>query len=130
MHSPHHRAAKAAPTRHLIGECPSRYYNVKTRCLRLPQNVSHASLCQTGFPLSLVPKILDVMGNETWIDMALWSKIPGVLREDYNCVGIKGLPGRAGVGVGHQPGGQPDPDLTILRDWIGDDVEVYEQWAT
>jgi hypothetical protein len=42
-------------------------------------------------------------------------------------VGIKGLPGRAGLGVGHRPGTgwTPDPDFVRLRSWIGDDVDSY-----
>jgi hypothetical protein len=71
------------------------------------------------------------MGDETWVDMRLWSKLRGVLHEDYRCVGIKGLPGRPGVGVGHHPGGAPDPELNVLRDWVGDDdAWEYAQWAT
>ena len=115
----------------LAGEFPSRYYNVRNRCYRLPGNETHASLCQTAFRLEVVPKIRSLITEETWIDLRMWSKIRGELYEAYNVVGIKGLPGRDGVGIGHQDGGTPDPELDVLRDWIGDeDAWRYAQWAT
>jgi hypothetical protein len=119
------------PAMRLCGECPSRYYNVATRCYRLPGNMNHASLCQTAFRLELVPRVLGFMTSDPWVDLMLWSKIPGTLHEGYNVVGIKGLPGRTGVGIGHHPGGTPDPELTVLRSWVGEnDAWEYAQWAT
>jgi hypothetical protein len=121
---------ESQPVLHLCGECPSRYYNVRTRCYRLPGNTGHASLCQTAMRLESVPRALDVMTDDPWVDLQLWSKIKGTLYEGYSVVGIKGLPGRAGVGIGHHPGGTPDPELDVLRAWIGDDdAWVYAEWA-
>ena len=47
-------------------------------------------------------------------------------------VGIRGLPGQRGLGVGHRPTPDwtPDPDWSKLREWIGDDVGIYQQLAT
>lgn len=116
---------ESQPVMTLCGERPSRYYNVRTRCYRLPGNEKHASLCQTAFRLELIPRVLTVLGDDSWIDLRLWWKIPGELYDGCNVVGIKGLSGRAGVGIGHRDGGTPDPELTVLRSWIGDDVEEY-----
>jgi hypothetical protein len=42
-------------------------------------------------------------------------------------IGIKGLPGRMGIGIGHRQSfkGQDDPDGLKLREWIGDDAGIY-----
>ena len=119
------------PLMMLAGERPARYYNVRDRSYRLPGNAAHASLCQTAFRLELVPKILGLITDETWIDLRIWSKIPGELYESYNVVGIKGMPGRTGIGTGHTQNGIPDPELKVLREWIGpDDAWGYARWAT
>lgn len=115
---------------HLVGECPSRYYNVSTRCYREPNNRNHASLCQTGFPASMIPRVLAEIGDSPWVDVQLWSRLPGVLHEGRGCVGIKGMPGRPGIGAGHRRGGRQDSDLAVLRSWVGDnDAMEYAQWA-
>lgn len=50
-----------------------------------------------------------------------------VSRTESLCIGIKGLPGRAGIGIGHRlgPNEKTDHDGTILREWIGDDAARY-----
>jgi hypothetical protein len=43
-------------------------------------------------------------------------------------VGIKGLPGRAGIGMGHNPGMYPNRDTSgrrVLRQWMPQDYQVY-----
>jgi len=41
-------------------------------------------------------------------------------------VGIKGVPGRTGIGVGHRADfGQPDPGGNTLRAWIGERASAY-----
>lgn len=54
--------------------------------------------------------------------MDLWRTFQGPrsLLDSANVVGIKGLPGRPGIGVGHRPDfGDPDPDGRILAEWLG-----------
>jgi hypothetical protein len=42
-------------------------------------------------------------------------------------IGIKGMPGRGGLGRGHKLDAyrNDDPDGKLLREWIGPDAEVY-----
>jgi hypothetical protein len=48
----------------------------------------------------------------------------------HHVVGMKGLPGREGIGIGHNPNGPwtVDPALRILREWIREDVEFYQEY--
>lgn len=43
------------------------------------------------------------------------------------CVGIKGLAGRGGIGYGHTDrfGTQDNQPLGMLRQWIGEDCDLY-----
>jgi len=45
-------------------------------------------------------------------------------------VGIKGMPGRAGLGEGHagHPRYAPDPSLNVLRQWLGPDAGHYARY--
>jgi hypothetical protein len=119
----------------IVGETPSRYYHVPTKQVRILKSVSHASLCQTGINSCILPMLSEICNNTTQaIDFNLWSAFIGldsqILRESFNCVGIKGLPGRPGIGIGHTPQRHPgqwrsDRDLSILNSWIGPDVALY-----
>ena len=124
---------ESQPVMALCGEAPSRYYNVRTRCYHQLHNSQHASLCQTAFRLELAPRVLDVLEgfDQPWVDIRLWSKLEGVLYQSNLCIGIKGMSGREGTGMGHKTGGAPDPELNVLREWIGaNDAWEYAQWAT
>ena len=117
------------------GDDHQRYYNVAQRVWRLFPNKG-ASLCQTGFTRAALPffrKALDRAAAERsfGVDGRFWASLPDTtkrLQRTETVLGIKGLPGQVGLGVGHRPSGpgwQPDPHLTHLRTWIGQDVEVY-----
>ena len=56
------------------------------------------------------------------IDLTLWRSLPGRLYSTRHVVGIKGMPGRGGIGCGHHDdfGGN-----VSLRDWIGEDAALY-----
>lgn len=113
----------------LFGEARTPYYHVGQRRGRLMGNADRASLCSTalrGRALAALSSI--VSRHDQHIDIWLWAH-PGVSRAvvpPKRVVGIKGLPGRAGIGIGHRPTGwTPDPELELLRGWIGDDAEAY-----
>lgn len=116
-----------------VGSRWQRYYNVHGRCWRRMRNVGSA-LCNTAFRRSLVPQMRaaarSAFERKTYgVDRLFWDSIGGrgVTHDVDTVVGIKGLPGRPGLGMGHRPDSNwtVDPDLRQLRAWIGDDAEIY-----
>lgn len=107
----------------LVGESHARYFNVATGRGKAMNNTRHASLCSTAFRdegLRAFRKA--VAAADKFIDMALWRACPGRLYRTQHVVGIKGLPGRGGIGCGHS---QQFGDRVNLRDWIGEDAALY-----
>lgn len=118
---------KLAP---MVGEGYSAYYHVGMRRYRVNTNVKHASLFQTGFCASMIDDVCFVANQwkNDFIDMRIWAALHGRVFPRRNLsIGIKGLPGRGGIGKGHLGTNMThDPDLEMLRTWIGDeDTEVY-----
>lgn len=127
--------AEALDFHPLVGESRARYYHVKDRAWYLPNNTAHASLAQTGFRRELIPQVDRCCRQGTpFIDLHVW-RLPvekHLLHAQGLVVGLKGGPGRRGLGQGgHQAGRRykPDPHLRQLRAWIGDDVERYAPLA-
>ena len=122
----------------IFGETPSRYYNVRHRMCRSMAANRHASLCQTGFRVELTPMVQEACQLNRETDVFLWSRIHAEHVSSRLCVGnhvvgIKGMPGRGGVGMGHYPQTRPsrwtdDPQLRVLRDWIGEDSKLYTDY--
>ena len=121
----------------IAGEGNAIYYNVKERKYYKHGNTGHASLCQTGLRFNedtrkLLQEILNT--QEKFIDILLWQKINGVKRlvnhEQPFCVGIKGMPGRKGIGTGHNPNNRyvEDFDMIYLEKLIGSDKENYGKY--
>jgi glycosyltransferase involved in cell wall biosynthesis len=113
----------------LAGQTPSRYYNVAARKWRLYEGGRHASLCQTGIRTNLLPDLHAALRTGA-IDMHLWARAGtlGLLWQAMDVVGIKGMPGRKGIGVGHRPSEKwhDDLDLQQLTAWIGaQDAGLY-----
>lgn len=127
-------AALAEQGRWLIGSEPvQRYYNVEKRWFRTFNNVG-ASLCQTAIVRALVPKmrsvIVQCMHQKSFgVDTLLWRALPThwTFTNQMTVIGMKGLPGRVGLGVGHRPtaGWTTDLQLRKLREWIGEDADLY-----
>lgn len=118
----------------LVGEIPSRYYYVPARCFRdMRSGTYRASLCQTGMRASLIPTLHRICAqNSRYIDVSLWQAAPDkATYEDVCCVGIKGLPGRAGIGIGHRPdfgSWTSDRNLSVFKAWVGSDWELYRRF--
>lgn len=125
LYLPDHIAAtlQALRTAELVGEGLSRYYNVATRRCREIPGQWHASLASVGCRGGALAMLKDICrAGSRRIDMDLWQRFAGskMLTEARNVVGMKGLRGRAGIGVGHRSTfGDPDPSGRILIDWIG-----------
>ena len=107
----------------LVGESYARYFNVRTGMGHAHRNNQHASLCATACKgKGLVALRKAVANRRTFIDMDLWGRCRGKLRRSNLTVGIKGLPGRGGIGGGHREDyGHP----MNLRDWLGEDASIY-----
>lgn len=109
----------------LVGESYARYFNVRTGLGHAHRNNQHASLCATACKGDgLVSLRKAVASKRTFIDLDLWARFRGSkkLRRADLTVGIKGLPGRGGIGGGHRDDyGQP----MSLADWIGEDAKLY-----
>jgi len=113
----------------LVGEHRARYYNVEQRRGRQLANTGHASLCSTAMRSSALRDFADACRSRPkFIDLELWRR-PRDRRlfGGHRVVGIKGLPGRGGIGMGHDPDFKGDADVSgaLLRHWIGEDAEVY-----
>jgi hypothetical protein len=84
------------------GERNTVYYNVHYRTYFVNPNTGHSSLFQTAFTIEALPIFVKYLG-EKFIDMIFWSHLTNVnLFNDSNLsIGIKGMPGRYGIGAGH-----------------------------
>lgn len=116
----------------LVGEKHALYYNVAWRCYHHCCNESHASLCQTGFTRKMLPEVLRYCQQGIkFIDIELFRTLEKRCLYPHTgyCIGIKGLPGRKGIGIGHSNKGgttwAPDRNLRNLRKWIGTDANLY-----
>lgn len=115
---------------HIWGSRNSRYYNARSRryCV-FGGNPKHASLCQTAFEIECIPWILEwcSSSSSTTLDFDLWRAVKperrNLVEDTGTVVGIKGLPGRGGIGMGHRLGDRYplDQDGRVLRDWIGEE---------
>ena len=112
----------------LVGQRVSRYYNIQTRRYREIPGQRHASLCSTGFTRSKESLVREVCRHPDCQhkDVSIWHASQGKLLDTETVVGIKGMPGRPGIGIGHRPDfGTPDPDGSVLRSWIGGYAPEY-----
>jgi hypothetical protein len=117
-------------THDLVGESHARYYNIATRRYRQLSNTNHASLCSTAMKGSAISYFVDELRlGVQFIDINLWRNFrgPKALHRAQMVVGIKGQPGRGGIGMGHKPdfAGQVDSDGSILRQWLGTNADLY-----
>lgn len=121
----------------LVGETNARYYHVGARRYRVMHNTRHSSLGQCGMRAEMLPWLKAACeSKEKFIDLSLFRHVPAHMMKLFPPSGahvsIKGLPGRPGIGVGHQPlsqGWKTDADLSVLRSWIGEDVELYRSFG-
>jgi hypothetical protein len=121
-----------------VGEANNKYYAIKSRSYKEWKNLGHASLCSTGLRYSQYQILYDAVNSgELFMDMAFWRKAlerntKSVLFIGLNVgVGIKQMPGRHGIGAGHDPEGQgfiKDPGFDMLRRWIplDEDFNYYK----
>lgn len=120
----------------LAGEGYSKYYNIPHQKFRVNHNLEHASLFQTALKATALEYlwVSCLKRDSAFIDTRLWNKsgLPKkIFCDKTTSIGIKGLPGRNGIGAGHRPSKysrsfQSDREWKVLREWIGkEDAEVY-----
>ena len=114
---------------YLAGERDARYYNVTTGRWRVIPGKIHSSMASTvcrGGALALL-RALCKSGLGRMLDVNLWKQFTGSkkLMATHNVVGIKGLPGRPGIGVGHRRRFGVADTTGTLRAWVGDYVDNY-----
>src|SRR5664280_1573415 len=108
----------------------SKYYHLAGG-YRIHNNMTHASLAQTAFRKGLIHVLQSVFSGDNFIDIRFWKKVNGFIFDDGEknplYVGIKGLPGRSGIGMGHAIDSYYDQDKNhaILKKWIPKDYQVY-----
>ena len=120
----------------VLGEMNTIYYNVFYRNYFVNRNTSHSSLFQVAFRPEMIPLFKTCL-HERFMDFKFYEKLHaqefvrrgevGLFNEDNLAVGMKGMPGRAGIGAGHTRlmNMLPDPNLVYLYKIIGDDAQYY-----
>jgi len=115
----------------LIGEGCAKYYNVSTKRWKDHQNRSHSSLCSTAMKGKAIDAFRSVARAKIqFIDVLLWQAFSPnrvIVESKSRVIGIKGMPGRSGIGYGHSNNfnGKPDFSGAQLRKWIGADADFY-----
>jgi hypothetical protein len=126
--------------KHLHGFSHGIYYHVPIRGFRRMENGGHASFCETAMTAELWNRFVDLYltpaGNKVFLDLELWKLFSqyGVLTppEPRVCLGLKGLPGRGGLGGGHDLGSdyyESDKSLKFLYSCMSkqDADEIIQQ---
>lgn len=115
----------------IAGEKNTIYYNALFRRYVTNPNTAHSSLFQTAFSVDAIP-ILKSCYSHRFIDCEFWRKVSNknLFNENNLAIGIKGLPGRAGIGAGHkgQLNMKDDKDLSYLKSLINEDYKFYERY--
>jgi glycosyltransferase involved in cell wall biosynthesis len=120
------------------GSVAQRYYNVPLR-LYISLTNKGSALCNTALRSCAMDYLKDASlrvldSGGIGVDRLFWESLPkgaGNTHRHNTVVGIKGLPGRQGLGMGHRP--RPgfrrrwmeDATLNVLRSWVGDDIANY-----
>lgn len=119
----------------LCGEKQTLYFNTKLNAARRCRNNQHSSLFQTAFKPRILPYFKNILTqNQKFIDIELF-KIKANIHLFSGldlAIGIKGLPGRSGIGQGHdagmyrRSGNQMNVRKMKLEELIGSDSEEYD----
>lgn len=112
----------------VVGQANSRYYNIKDRAWKEWRNYTHTSLCETALrrdKLDLLDRAIN--SGQLFFDVILWQIIINerhshLLFDHIGLIcGMKGLPGKRGIGGGHFPDKTftRDPFFEKLKAWVG-----------
>lgn len=134
----------------VVGIGRSKYYYLPKNTFHQHANMGHASLAQTAFRKSFLKEMINLLNGDSFLDIRIWSLInPGKVSlsetglQEYVSqngrgfifndnskslyVGMKGLPGRFGIGSGHRGIGNRDVNLSVLGKWVtkSNDLKTY-----
>lgn len=110
------------------------YYNLRNRSWMRIRN-SCAALCNTAMRADCLPALEAAARGALaegiyHVDRLFWRQVGNDgLHGVETVVGIKGLPGSAGIGIGHQVdrrGWNSDGRGTKIREWLGADAAFYK----
>jgi hypothetical protein len=117
----------------LIGQTQTVYYDVVHRGWLRNGNTLHSSLFQVAFSTRVLSTFETMCINRPrFIDIHFFRAISKDKVHLFNgqdlAIGIKGLPGRAGIGMGHRMElrMKKDPHFIKLKEFIGNDYKYYE----
>ncbi len=137
----------------IVGIGRSKYYHLPTSRWYRFSNMGYASLAHTGFNRIFFSEAKRCLEGSPFFDIRLWEKVngrnasritlpgktksyiskgkKGLIFDDAEknlYVGMKGMPGRKGIGIGHGDEIRYCPDTeNILRKWIPDD-DAYGEY--
>ena len=138
----------------LVGIGRSKYYHLPALKWYKHRNMGHASLAQTGFNKNFFNKAKACMNGDLFLDIRFWREVNGKMADQFSLpdsikeyeskdgrgfifddfeksiyTGVKGMPGRNGIGIGHNERSyyHPDKDNRVLKSWIvtKDDYNKY-----
>jgi len=125
--------ARGLDSHEVVGIMRAKYYHLPTGGYLQISNRTHASLAETAFRRSFLPELETLWPGDTSLDMRIWQRAGnrGCLFDDAAnplYLGIKGLPGRAGIGAGHSSGLYhriDNKERILLKRWALKDYQVY-----
>ena len=128
--------ARRLDSHEVVGICRSKYYHLPSGGYSTIGNATHASLAETAFRSSFLPEIKEILSgsSDPYVDMRIWQKAGsrGSIFVDNDkplYLGIKGLPGRGGIGQGHNPAiygnRKGAADRSVLKKWVPNDHQAY-----
>ena len=131
--------AKKLEDYQIVGITCAKYYHLPTGGYEQHKNIQHASLAETAFQSSFLPivgRCIDKGMEQRWLDDNIWREVLGkkishdlfLDKEQSLYCGIKGLPGRFGIGIGHNPKvykKHDDIQRSKLKEWIPNDYQYY-----
>jgi hypothetical protein len=116
----------------VTGQVRTIYYDVVHKGWIRNGNMGHASLFQTAFtPASIHLFERVCKSRKIFIDAGFFKAMHlnkiNLFEGKYLAIGIKGLPGRRGIGMGHRMDARmtADPEFAILKELIGEDYKYY-----
>jgi hypothetical protein len=116
----------------VTGQIHSIYYNPRMETYTVNRNNNHCSLFRVAFTSAVLPIFERVCQTKpTFIDMNFFRILQGKGVNLFDgpplAIGIKGLSGRAGIGIGHKPTFKMTSDFGMnkLKSLIGEDYTFY-----